>query len=137
MSYLALGKRIAAGLAQGSATPAPSAGPSTHLCASDARFCQAVAILTAMPLDLFEAQGSPLEVRVPWWPDTLWFVPTAADAQHLETDGVTRCRIWTARELMHLVNAAPFTGEVLTVLMVVRRDFSGEIVRIQQAGPAS
>src|SRR5262245_41562019 len=37
--------------------------------------------LLMAPLDAFRRSGQALEVRVPWWPTTLFFVPTPRDAE--------------------------------------------------------
>lgn len=37
--------------------------------------------LLSMPLTRFAEEGRPLEIRVPWWPVTLLFVPNQAEGQ--------------------------------------------------------
>src|SRR5215467_4429007 len=42
------------------------------------------------------------EIRVAWWPETLWLVPADRDASALVREGIARCRIWTHAELASL-----------------------------------
>jgi hypothetical protein len=87
-----------------------------------------VSRLIAMPFDVFALQGQPLEVRVTWWPATLWFVPDVRHAEALREEGVTRERVWTASELLSLLGGAPWTAETLRLVMITRREFDGEVV---------
>jgi len=84
-----------------------------------------------MPLDVFARQGQPLEVRVPWWPETLFFVPGVRDGESLWRGGVGRERIWTASELIRFVEVLGLTPEALRVVMVARQEFAGEIVEVR------
>ena len=45
-----------------------------------------------------------IELKVPYLPDTLWFVPNIEFAAQLVGEGIGRGRIWTARELQDLVS---------------------------------
>jgi hypothetical protein len=89
------------------------------------------AFLLALPLDHFAREGQPLEVRVPWWPETLWFVPGERDLAALRRQGVAPHRIWTAGELRMLLEGADRTAETLKVVMVLRREFDGEVVAVR------
>jgi hypothetical protein len=95
-----------------------------------------VARLIEMPLDVFAREGQPLEVRVPvaCWPETLWFVPDVRHAEALWREGIARERVWTASELSALLDGAPCRPEVLRVIMVVRREFEGEVVAVRHRG---
>jgi hypothetical protein len=84
--------------------------------------------LLAMPLEVFAREGQPLEVRTPWWPETLFFVPDERHAEALRREGIARHRIWTAAELFSLPWDPPLRPDELRLLMVVRRDFGGEVV---------
>ncbi len=64
----------------------------------------------AMPLDVFEARGAMAEIRVPWLPMTLWFVPSEREAAGLT--GISRGRIWTARELIDLIRSIIESGRL-------------------------
>lgn len=48
--------------------------------------------LLGMPLDVFARYGQPIEIRVPWWADTLFFVPDVRHAELLWNEGITRGR---------------------------------------------
>ncbi len=61
-----------------------------------------LASILATPLDRFAHEGRLLEVRIPWFDVTVWFVPEERDAEALVRDGVSRGRIWTAKELIAL-----------------------------------
>jgi len=132
MSYLKLAKQIAAQRAPNPAEPG-GARPTT-LRPGDAGFATTVASLIGTPLDVFETQGASLDVRVPWWPETLWFVPTTNVAERLGAGGIARHRIWTAGELLQLLSGIPLASETLTALMVTRREFGGEVVGILPIG---
>ena len=63
-----------------------------------------VARLLGLPLlPDFHAAGQMLEVRVPWLPVSLWFVPDESAAEALVGEGVSRGRVWTAHELVDLL----------------------------------
>ncbi len=94
---------------------------------------EALARLLAMPLDVFAREGQPLEVRVPWWPATLFFVPDVGHAAALWREGVDRARVWTASELLALLGVLAWTPEALRVVMVARGEFGGEVVAVRPA----
>ena len=87
-----------------------------------------LAPLLEMPLDVFAREGQPLEVRVAWWPVTLFFVPDVRHAEMLWREGIGRERVWTAGELLALLAGAPWTADALRVVMVARRELGGEVV---------
>ena len=91
-----------------------------------------VARLLAMSLDVFAREGQPLEVRVPWWPETFWFVPDVRNAEALWREGKGRERIWTADELLALLQVSGLTAEALRVITVARREVDGELVEVRQ-----
>jgi hypothetical protein len=78
-----------------------------------------------------------LEVKVPWWPETLFFVPTLRDAEALWREGVARGRSWTASELFSILAGAPWTQEALTVVMIARREFGGEVITVRRSSRSS
>jgi hypothetical protein len=80
--------------------------------------------LSALPIAEYAVAGQPLEVRVPWWPETLWFVPDQRHAAAL-APGIAPARIWTARELSLLV-AGRVTN--LQYVMTARQVLSAEVV---------
>jgi hypothetical protein len=86
-----------------------------------------VARVLALPLTELDRV---IEVRVPWWPLTLWFVPGEADVQALLGEGVTRGRIWTATELADLLTLGVPPAAAQTVA-VVRAEFDGAITEVR------
>lgn len=91
-------------------------------------------LLLAIPLTRFAQEGAPLEIRVPWWPATLFFVPDLRHAEALGREGISHERVWTDRELLGLLSGQPSTSEALRVIMAVRREFAGEVVVMRPAG---
>ncbi len=88
--------------------------------------------LLAMPLDVFAREGQPVEVRVRWWPETLWFAPSVRDVETLCADGIARHRCWTAGELIGFLTASPLTTEALLTVMRARAIFGGEVVEVRR-----
>jgi hypothetical protein len=87
--------------------------------------------LLTMQFDVFASGGQPLEVRVPWWSDTFWFVPDVRHAEALGQEGIGRHRVWTARELDTLLHGFRYTLQDLTVITMVRQEFGGEVVTVR------
>jgi hypothetical protein len=85
-----------------------------------------------MPLDQFSRAGHPLEIRVPWWPQTLWFVPDEPHASLLEAEGVSRGRIWTAGELMDLLTIRNQPAARLAA--IAKLEFGGDVVEVRPRG---
>jgi len=81
-----------------------------------------------LSLQDFARVGRPLEIRVSWWPETLFLVPDVRHAEDLWRAGVARERLWTASELLMLCGDALVTPETLRIIMVARREFRGEVV---------
>jgi hypothetical protein len=86
--------------------------------------------LLSMSLATFSRQGQTLEIRVPWWPATLFFVPDVTTAEVLHRSGIQRERIWTASELTILAGSSSAwpREEDLTLVTMARREFGGEVV---------
>lgn len=104
--------------------PPPASAPVGPVTADRAR-------LLAMPLDRFAREGRPLEVRVRWWPQTFWFVPSVRDVEAFSREGVARARVWTAGELIQLLRAPGLTTEALLTIMRAREAFGGEVVEVR------
>src|SRR3989442_11190435 len=81
----------------------------------------------AMPLDVYRRQGQPIEIRVPWWGETLFFVPDARHKAALVGEAIAPHRVWTATELLDVVPAAP-DATALVSLMHARKVFNGEVI---------
>lgn len=120
MSYLALAKQAAARLRLERAGDGLGTSETAVL-----------DTIVAMPLDLFSEQGVPLEVRVPWYGQTLWFVPSDRDAEALEQEGIGRGRIWTANELLDLLAAPNLIADALRSVALAKLEFSGTVVAIR------
>jgi hypothetical protein len=88
-----------------------------------------IAAVVSMPLPIYAREGQPLEVRVPWWPQTLWFVPDETHAHALEFEGVSRGRIWTAAELINVV--ALDNDQATQLVAIAKREFAGVVVEVR------
>jgi len=113
----------------GGATP-PAGGPPPALRPGDPGFAEAVARLVTMPLDQFELEGAPLEIRVPWCRETLWFVPDEQDAEVLGTDGVNRGHVWTAGELATMAMSGSMRHGIRT-LAPAKVAMGGDVVEVR------
>lgn len=109
----------------------PTGDPPGTIRLGDPQFAETVARLVGFPLDHFAEAGALLKVMVSWWPETMFFVPAVADARTLSRAGIARHRIWTARELIALLNAAPLTTAALLTVMHARKAFDGEVVEVR------
>ncbi len=103
---------------------APPIPPGTH--------AGSVHPLLLLPLDAFAAHGQPIEVRVPWWAQTLWFVPDEPHARRLEAEGVSRGRIWTAGELMDLLTIRDQPAARMAA--IAKLEFGGDVVEVRPRG---
>jgi len=121
--------RLTAGAAPGH--PGPTGESPPELRQHDPKFPDRVAGLLAMPLDEYEREGAPLEIRVPWLDNTLWFVPADADADRLGGEAVGRGRIWTAAELGRLMALPGVTLEVVETLARAKLAVDGDIVEVR------
>ncbi len=70
-------------------------------------------------------------MRVPWDPRTLWFVPSEKQARLLAREGVSRGRVWTARELADLLGTPDVTAEHAKTVALAKLEFQGEVVGVQ------
>jgi hypothetical protein len=98
--------------------------------ASAAGAVDLMAIL-AMPLDQFAREGQCLEARVSWHTETLWFVPDERDAAALGREGVSRGRVWTARELAALMALSDQTLTTARTLALAKCAIDGDIVEVR------
>ena len=64
----------------------------------------AEARVLAMSLKEFEQAGFAIEIRVPWLPHTLWWVPRTKHVAGVLSHNVERGRVYTAKELTNLTN---------------------------------
>lgn len=86
-----------------------------------------VAQLLSMPLDRFEREGAPMEIKIPWFDKTLWFVPGEAEAGDLVKEGVHRGRIWTGKELRDLLAIPSMTREPVKKVATAKAIFEGTV----------
>lgn len=92
----------------------------------------AVARLVGMPVDRYEHDGAPLEARVPWHGETVWFVPDDRQAEALGREGVSRGRIWTAAALIALMALPDPTPEIVQRLPLAKHAVDGDIVEVRR-----
>jgi hypothetical protein len=83
-----------------------------------------------MPISVFERQQSALELRVGWWHETLWLVPTAKLANALSGQGVSAGRIWRAQELAQFLSMPGLTPDDIGRIGKLRATFGAEIVAV-------
>lgn len=129
MDYLTVGKQAEARFRRGPDPLAPGDEPHERR-SGDTGSADWVSQVVGLPLGRFEREGGPLEVRVPWHPDTLWFVPDERHAEMLVCEGVKRGRIWTARELSDVMALRERTPEVVRALALAKIEFDGDIVEV-------
>ena len=85
-----------------------------------------VADLLDMPLPSFAQEGHLLEVQVPFFAETLWFVPSEADARRLTREGISRGRIWTAQELEGLLSRADLSSDYVKAGAIAKIEHGGD-----------
>lgn len=86
-----------------------------------------VSRLLGMDLGEFEREGQPLELKVPWLADNLWFVPQEPDAEALTKAGVSRGRVWTVKELLDLLSIPGLTKEQVQKIATAKAIFEGTV----------
>ena len=93
-----------------------------------------VARVLGLPVDQLDRM---LEVRVPWLPAALWFVPSESHAEVLTLKGVHRGRIWTARELHDLLSIPGITKAGARTIAEAKREFGGAVTALRTHSPTS
>ncbi len=76
-----------------------------------------------------------LKVRVPWWPEALWFVPAETDAEALAAEGVSRGVIWTAGELADLMAVPGITTAGARTVALAKLAIAGEVAEVRAIAP--
>ena len=87
-----------------------------------------------MSLEEFEHAGFSIEIRVPWLPHTLWWVPRAEHVAGLQLHNVERGRVYTAKELNNLtsvLNSGENGREDLRRLVQLKLKLSAEFVTVE------
>ena len=118
--YVDLAKRVGERKADGESVSAKPAG--TPL--------STVEVL-AVPLSRFAREGRLVEVAVPWWEESLFFVPGSAEAEALRSRGVRRGRVWTAAELADLLSLPGLTAEAVETVGRVKAALQAEILSVE------
>jgi|GEM_PF-4410703 hypothetical protein len=92
-----------------------------------------VTSLLQMTLKEFEQGGLVAQVRVHWLPQTLWFVPGEKEAGTIVGRGISRGRIWTARELTLLWSTRIRTCQELQTVAGIKSELNGEVVTVEES----
>ena len=69
---------------------------------------------------------------MPWLPATLWFCPGEAEAEGLQTQGVNRGRIWTACELLDLLNIPGLSKAGVRRVAEAKVAMDGDVVAVRR-----
>jgi hypothetical protein len=84
--------------------------------------------LLDLSLDEFAQQDHSIEFAVPWFDETIWFVPRTEYIDDLVRDGIHRGRIWTTDELKDLLSLPGLTEQDFVSLSRLKLQFDGEVV---------
>ena len=90
-----------------------------------------------LSLDDSAHQDYGIEMAVPWFTETLWFVPRLEHVESLVGSGVHRGRIWTGRELEDFISLPGMTSEEVVNIARLKATFGGEILSLDPATPTS
>jgi len=91
----------------------------------------AVTKLLQMTLEEFGCGNRMAQVRVPWLPKTLWFVPSEEEAETLVGKGISRGRIWTARELGYLWNIPSLSCAGAVQVGLIKAELGGDVLSVE------
>lgn len=97
----------------------------------------AVTKLLRMTLEEFEHAGWLAQVRVPWLPENLWFVSGERQVETLIRQGISRGRIWTARELRFIWAIPSIDTVKVEKLGGIKAQLGGDIVSVEGPGRAA
>jgi hypothetical protein len=86
--------------------------------------------IAAALLDDFALHGDVHEVRVPGVDKTQFIVATVADVNRLAGEGITRGRIWTARELADLLRSSA-TAQDFAAVALAKLALDGDVVAVR------
>jgi hypothetical protein len=87
--------------------------------------------LLQMPLDQFECEGCPIEVRVPGLEKTIWFVPSERHIEKFVQRDIPRGRIWIVRELRTLWGGGSEALKNAITLARIKVALDGEVVSVE------
>ncbi len=88
-----------------------------------------------MTLKEFQGADFSVEISVPWWPETLWLVPTSCAVAELADRGIERGRVWTAAELIDLHGISDLSQNDLRAIGLLKESFGIEILRVTDDRP--
>ena len=108
-------------------SPAPYAGPPMR-----EKPVTAVTRVLRMTLKEFEQGARIAQIRVPWLPETLWFVSGEEQVETLIRRGICRGRIWTARELMFLWSVPSLDQKAVEKLACIKAQIGGDIISVER-----
>ncbi len=91
--------------------------------------------LLDLHLSRFAVEGRAIEVQVPWWDETIWFVAGAGDVQVLLEAGVGRGRIWTAAELQQIAALDGLADPELQLISRIKAAFGCTVLEAVALGP--
>jgi hypothetical protein len=97
----------------------------------------AVTEILDMPLSRFASDGRAIELRVPWLPETVWFVPGPTQAASLLAKGVSPGRIWTASELALLYRAPKISAKDIQTLGRIKVQLDAVLEVVENLAPES
>lgn len=83
--------------------------------------------VTTMPLDRFARAGPILEVASSLLAEHVWFVSGAAEVQILVERGIPRGKIYTAQELLVLLNLPGMDGDKVKRIHEAKELFDGTV----------
>ncbi len=110
--------------------PAPDSIAGSHIGEKAVTTVTTVTDIENLTLAQFSRQGRAIRVRVPWLPETLWFVPGLDHVGRLMAQGVRRGCIWTAGELTDLTKIGTGMSEATRTIARVKLDFDAELESI-------
>ena len=78
----------------------------------------------------FAQQRFAVELRIPSVDGTIWLAPQPRDAARLVSEGISRGRILTARELADLLSIEKLTSDDFQAIARMRAAFGAEILEV-------
>ncbi len=107
--------------------PAPDSIAGSHIGEKAVTTVTTVTDIENLTLAQFSRQGRAIRVRVPWLPETLWFVPGLDHVGRLMAQGVRRGCIWTAGVLTDLTKNGRGMGETTRDIARVNLTFGPQL----------
>ncbi len=95
----------------------------------------AVSRLLGMSLEEFSVSDYMVEISVPWWHETLWWVPTRHCIEVLSKEGINRGRIWTSGELIDLCRIDDLQEKDIRSIAILKAQFGVKILSVENWEP--